>query len=501
MKAPWRPGAARGRVAGGDGIRRWTLAGRYGAGGHARDVGKKTPNASVVAVPPGIQSVDVTSAEQPLAGFDRSEIRFWCRTPPGILPSLAFGLRMSTSTTARPATPPLPPAQSKLSDLEIKDAQLIFGSVWRELEEDFGRENLRFPKEIILLGGAPGAGKGTNTEFIRETRGLTCPPVVISALLDSPEAQAIKNAGNMVGDRDVVGLLLRHLLHPEYRDGAILDGFPRTKVQVECLKLLVDRMNALRREYYDTPLSIHFRQPTVHIMVLFVDEKESIARQLKRGRETRLHNEEVVRSGVGTLLEDRPTDHDEGLARRRYRVFKEQTWDALQSLKEIFHYHLISAQGAFEEVEQNILRELEYQSTLELDPRTVDRLRGVPVASEIIVHARQELVKRLDSYELEHREVFAKVTVFIETKIIPIVLRHAISGTAHINAEERVLEDPLALAMLIDVFSERGYHAVVDIHKIEIPEKVDLATGAIKCRTKKVFRIQIRFQGSEIRRG
>ena len=406
---------------------------------------------------------------------------------------------MPTPATVTP--PPTPPATGKLTDLEIKDAHLIFDSVWQDLEADFGRENLRFPKEIILLGGAPGAGKGTNTGFITKTRGLTCPPIVISALLDSPEARALKDAGNMVGDREVVGLLLRQLLRAEYRDGVILDGFPRTKVQVECLKLLVDKMHALRREFYHTPLSIHFRQPTIHIMVLFVDERESIARQIKRGRETRLHNDEVARTGIGELREDRPTDHDEALARRRYRVFKEQTWEALQSLKEIFHYHFINAQGAIEEVEQNILRELEYQSTLELDPRTVDRLRGVPVASEIIVGARQELVKRLDAYELEHRELFAKVTSFIEKKIIPIVLRHAISGVALINAEEAVLEDPLALAMLIDVFSERGYHAVVDIHKIEIPEKIDLASGAIKCRTKKVFRIQIRFQGSEIRRG
>jgi len=389
----------------------------------------------------------------------------------------------------------------KMTDLEIKDAYLIFESVWQDLEADFGRENLRFPKEIILLGGAPGAGKGTNTAFITKTRGLTCQPIVVSALLDSPEARALKDAGNMVGDREVVRLLLRQLLRAEYRDGVILDGFPRTKVQVECLKLFVDKMHALRREFYHTPLSIHFRQPTIHIMVLFVDEKESIARQLKRGRETRIHNEEVTRTGIGDLHEDRPTDHDETLARRRYRVFKEQTWDALQSLKEIFHYHFINAQGPIEEVEQNILRELEYQSTLELDPRTVDRLRGVPVASEIVVHARQELVKRLDSYELEHSEVFARVVNFIEKKVIPIVLRHAISGVALINAEEKVLEDGLALAMLIDVFSERGYHAVVDVHKIEIPEKVDPATGAIKCRLKKVYRIQIRFHGSEIRRG
>jgi adenylate kinase len=401
---------------------------------------------------------------------------------------------MPNSTAAQPLAP-------KPTDLEIKDASLIFSSVWQELEANFGRSELRFPKEIILLGGAPGAGKGTNTDFIKKTRMLTCAPIVVSALLDSPEARALKNAGNMVGDREVVNLILRALLKPEYRDGVILDGFPRTKVQVECLKLLVDKMQALRREFYSTPLGIHFRQPTIHIMVLFVDEREAVARQLKRGRETRVHNEEVARTGIGEPLEDRLTDHDEALARRRYRVFKEQTWDALQSLRETFHYHFINAQGPVAEVEQNILRELEYQSTLELDPRTVDRLRGIPVASELIVHARQELVKRLDGYAFEHAELFARVVAFIEKKIIPIVLRHAISGVAQINAEEAVLDDPLALAILIDVFSERGYHAVVDIHRIEVPEQVDLKTGQIRCRTKKVYRIQIRFQGSEIRRG
>ncbi len=402
-----------------------------------------------------------------------------------------------------PAVPPQPsaPAAPKLTDLEIKDAQLIFSSVWQRLEEEYGRENLRFPKEIILLGGAPGSGKGTNTAFITRARGLTCPPIVISALLDSPEAKSLKDGGNMVGDREVVGLLLRRLLRNDYHDGAILDGFPRTHVQVECLKLLVGKMHGLRREFYGSPLSIHFRQPTVHIMVLFVDEKESVARQLRRGTETRAHNDEVIRSGVGEMMEDRPTDHDEGLARRRYRVFKDQTWDALQSLKETFHYHFINAHGTLHEVEQNILKELNYHSTLELDPRTVDRLRHVPVANEIIVHARQELVKRLDSYEFGQPELFGQVVSFIAKKILPIVQRHAISGAALVNTEELLLDDPTALAMLIDVFSERGFHAVVDIHRIEVPEKFDAVTGLITCRIKKVFRIQVRFQGSEIRRG
>ena len=55
--------------------------------------------------------------------------------------------------------------------------------------------------------------------------------------------------------------------------------------------------------------------------------------------------------------------------------------------------------------------------------------------------------------------------------------------------------------MLIDIFSERGYHATADLHLIEIPDRFDLQTGKIECRKKKVFRFSIRFKGSEIRRG
>jgi adenylate kinase len=85
--------------------------------------------------------------------------------------------------------------------------------------------------------------------------------------------------------------------------------------------------------------------------------------------------------------------------------------------------------------------------------------------------------------------------------MLPIVLRHAISGRANINSEEPLFDDPLALAMLIDVFSERGFHATVDLHRLEIPDRIDLASGEVHCRVKKVFRINVRFKGSQIRRG
>jgi len=55
--------------------------------------------------------------------------------------------------------------------------------------------------------------------------------------------------------------------------------------------------------------------------------------------------------------------------------------------------------------------------------------------------------------------------------------------------------------MFIDIFSERGFHAVVDQHRIEIPETLVVASGKIITRVKKVWRVSIRFEGSEIRRG
>jgi adenylate kinase len=392
-------------------------------------------------------------------------------------------------------------AASKILDLEVKDARLIFTPIWQNLEEEVGRESLRFPKEIILLGGAPGAGKGTQTQFINDARGLTCPPIVVSELLTTPEMEKLKAQGGMVGDKEVVAVLLRKLLEPTYRDGVVLDGFPRTPVQVECLKLLVDQINELHNQFADTSMAVHFRRPTIHAMVLFVSESTSIARQLGRGREIAEHNRKVAETGIGAPIELRTTDMSEELVRRRYQVFKEQTWTALTSLRQLYHYHFVNAEGPIAEVQANILKELKYQSSLELDPRTFQRLRDVPLAEELVVHGRQELVKRLDSYELEHTELLTQIVNLVTTKFMPIVTRHALSGRAHVNSEDPIFNEPLAIPMLIDLFSERGYHAAVDKHIQEVPVRVDLTTGEIKSRTKVVYRIEIHFEASKIRRG
>jgi adenylate kinase len=399
------------------------------------------------------------------------------------------------------SSPSAEPKPRKPIDLEVKDAHLIFEPVWEALAAEVGVEQLRFPKEMILLGGAPGAGKGTQTRFISETRDLTCPPIVVSELLTTPEMEKLKAQGVMVGDKEVVALLLRKLLEPIYRDGVILDGFPRTPVQVECLKLLVEKIGELYDRFADTPLASQFRRPIIHVMVLFVSEATSIARQLGRGREIAEHNQKVADTGVGDVIELRATDLSEELVRRRYQVFKEQTWTALTSLQKLYHYHFINAEGPIAEVQANILEELKYQSSLELDPRTFELLRALPLAEELVVGARQELVKRLDGYAFEHPKMFSEIVKVVATKFMPIVARHALSGRAYVNSEDTIFNEPLAIPILIDIFSERGYHIAVDKQIHEIPERVDLRTGVISTRQKYIYRIHIFFEASKIRRG
>jgi adenylate kinase len=128
-------------------------------------------------------------------------------------------------------------------------------------------------------------------------------------------------------------------------------------------------------------------------------------------------------------------------------------------------------------------------------------LRHIPLADEIVMNARQELVNRLDGYQVEHPGLMQAVVDFIQVKMMPVIKRYAVSGRTMINTEESLFTDPIAIAILIDIFSERGFRASVDIHIQEIPERFDLKTGIIETRSKRVYRILVLFAGSKIRRG
>jgi adenylate kinase len=140
--------------------------------------------------------------------------------------------------------------------LEFPDPKVIFEAVWNKVKgRRGGEEKMNFPGEILWLGGAPGSGKGTNTPFVLRERGITSQPIVMSDLLNSPYMQKIKAQGKLVGDLEVLQLLLSELLEPTYQQGVIVDGFPRTKFQAECLKLLRSKMDALQHQFHDSYVS------------------------------------------------------------------------------------------------------------------------------------------------------------------------------------------------------------------------------------------------------
>ncbi|HEX2656685.1 MAG TPA: nucleoside monophosphate kinase [Polyangia bacterium] len=400
-----------------------------------------------------------------------------------------------------PPSGPIDTGRIANPELEIKDAPLIFGQVWKQLVQERGLENMAFPKEIMWLGGAPGSGKGTNTPFILRERGLTAPPIVVSDLLDTPEMRVLKDRGQFIGDREVIGLLLRKLLEPEYQTGVVVDGFPRTKVQAEAVKLLHDHIMQLRSAYWGTPIGKRFRRPIFRITVLFVGEQTSVERQLSRGREIVAHNLRVQRTGVGTLLELRPTDVDEALARNRYRTFKEMTYEALTSLRKHFHYHFVNADAPLHDVEASINAEFQYQSSLELGHATFDIIHHIPLVSELTLHARQELVRRLDSYEHASAPLFRDVAKFIEAQMVPVITRHALAGRSVVKTDHPLFDDATAIDMVLDILSERGYHAVYQEQHIQIPHTFDPQTGAIACRDRKQHVFEIFFHPPEIRRG
>lgn len=228
-------------------------------------------------------------------------------------------------------------ATASSTEASAKAAQLL-ADVWSDLERDLGKDKLVFPAVVLWLNGAPGAGKGTNTRTIMSITGITQKPVVVSDLLATPEFIKIKNSGALVGDREVIGLLLKKLLDPAFRAGVIVDGFPRSPVQAEFMRRLHGKMLELHRADAGTFPAVRFT-----MVVLNVAEDVAVERQLKRGREAVQANEQSRKVGSGQLEELRATDVDPAAAAKRFRVFQEQTVGALMSLKDIFTCHMIDA--------------------------------------------------------------------------------------------------------------------------------------------------------------
>jgi adenylate kinase len=136
-----------------------------------------------------------------------------------------------------------------------------------------------------------------------------------------------------------------------------------------------------------------------------------------------------------------------------------------------------------------------------LDEGLFEDMRDVPLASELVVQTRQELVRRLEDHRERSRSLFLEVIEFVSREIISEVRYHLTSGFAVINSNDSLLTKPGAIAILVDVLAERGFGIAVDVREEHVPMKFDLQTGEIQCEVVKSYLINVQFQGTDIRRG
>jgi adenylate kinase len=124
--------------------------------------------------------------------------------------------------------------------------------------------------KIIVMMGAPGAGKGTQARLLQERRGLpqisTGDMFRALAKAETPlarEVHAVQAAGQLISDALVIRVVEERTSQPDCRGGYVLDGFPRTPAQAEMLeRLAAAQGHEIQAILVDVPFEILERRTT-----------------------------------------------------------------------------------------------------------------------------------------------------------------------------------------------------------------------------------------------
>jgi len=208
----------------------------------------------------------------------------------------------------------------------------------------------------FILFGAPGVGKGTQAKIL-STR-LNIPHISTGDILrqavkdETPmgiEAKKIMDAGELVSDDIMIGIIKDTLNSAKCKNGFILDGFPRTIAQAKAIDLLLNE------------LSIN------HIsLVAITANEEEIVNRLTNRRECRncknifnyreIHGLESC-PNCGAVNSFRQRDDDkEDVIRHRLKVYQENTKPVLKYYEDQNKVVFVNGLDSVERVAENILR-------------------------------------------------------------------------------------------------------------------------------------------------
>lgn len=174
--------------------------------------------------------------------------------------------------------------------------------------------------KLILLG-APGAGKGTQAEFISEKYNIpmvSTGNMIREALKNETElglkAKSFMDAGQLVPDEVVIGIIKERLDAEDCKNGFILDGFPRTIPQAEAL----DKMGI------ELDKVVNYEVPDEAIIARMSGRRVCGACGSSYHTEFNRPQKDGVCDKCGAELVQRKDDHPDTV-KERLRVYHEQT--------------------------------------------------------------------------------------------------------------------------------------------------------------------------------